>query len=147
MHGILPSLLVAATLILTASCQEDATGPDDLPLLDTHWVLRQVDGKTALLTEKGAHMPDLTLLAAANHTRGQGTCNWFGGSYALAEGTQRLTISEQGSTYINCPNQNLEATFLLTLPLTTHYEITGRTLRLYDDEHTEARLTFEAETK
>ena len=140
------SSLWLATALLLGSCKaaSEAPGPTE-KLLDTRWMLAQVDETPVTVSSYADDYTSYMQLAAAGKTaRIRATCNEIGGTFALGAGPGQLTISPQTATRISCPVPYLSDRYLAALPQTARYEIDGTALRLYDARAVKPRLIFQA---
>jgi hypothetical protein len=142
---IFPFLYLVAALLL-GNCQRDTNSPEPTTaLLNTRWMLKQVDA-TPLAVSSYSYDYDsyIEFVGAGNQVRGLATCDALQGKFALSAGSQQLIISQLNVAQSSCSVANIASRYLAALPQTSHYEISGNTLRLYDAQATQPRLIFEA---
>lgn len=125
-----------------SGCRKEEDLPQPSTLLDTQWVLTQLDG-TAVKTVGKASAPTLLELSSISNTNaGQAPCNRYTGNYQLTARESQVRFTRQASTNMACAQGELEATYLQTLPQIARYELRNNELRLYDATQATPRLVF-----
>jgi heat shock protein HslJ len=145
---LLLPLAALATLALTSCEKEDLATVDQPTLLESRWILAQVDAfPLGASSYSGTSRSYLEFVDLGKCTVGLGPCNNFSGRFTLGGNGQQISISPQISTRATCPVQDLETHYLTNLALTVRYEITGKELRLYDATSATPRLVFQQAAK
>jgi heat shock protein HslJ len=134
------ALLAALPL---SGCEKEYAAPTDAVLLDTRWMLKQVDEfPIALSSYSETYRSYLEFSSLSQGVVGLGPCNNFSARFSFSSTPRELRITAPIATRATCPAQNWEDHYLANLPLTTRYEISGDELRLYDAERAAPRLVF-----
>lgn len=136
-------LLLAALALLGGCTKDDEPVPAPVYLLDQRWQLTELEGQ-AVAPQTGGTRPDLLLSSVGGTNSGRAFCNQYGGSYMLTPGSPQLRFSDQSSTRATCAGQDAETRYLTLLPGVARYVIRNRRLSLYDTQHAEPLLVFEA---
>lgn len=124
--------LCVAGLAWLGGCQEKEETTPKSPLLNTRWMLVQVEETPVAYSSYSAAFQSYIQFTKQNTTTGLAPCNTFSGNFSQGSTAGQLTISQQASTRASCGAINLEDQYLDALPRTVRYEITGKELRLYD---------------
>jgi heat shock protein HslJ len=130
-------LILSIAFVLAAAAQAKT-------LENTKWMLVDLRGGGAVVTDSAKYQAWITLTPAGGHTvSGVGGCNALGGGYSRS-GKTGVRISAFTGTQNPCPKQfaDEEKAFLAALKKTTRYQISGTVLTLLDGEGAIAK--FEA---
>jgi heat shock protein HslJ/uncharacterized membrane protein len=92
------------------------------------WVLEQINGKKASISDYNANLPRLEMNTTKNQFYGFAGCNHMTGSLFFEKGLLRFT--NVASTLMACGDNNKESDFLKALQSTTSYSIGSMRLSL-----------------
>jgi putative lipoprotein len=107
-----------------------AEAPANTPLVDTHWTLVELAGRSIAKTPTGRE-PYLMLLAEDNRTAATGGCNQVSGGYQTSESS--LRFSELTSTMKACPDDmERDQALSKALESTRTFAIEGDKLAIMD---------------
>lgn len=113
---------------MTACCG----GAADATLEGTTWKLSKMEGIPATAIDGEADAFTLVFNAADTMVAGRTNCNRFFGKYEAGEG--KLELGPLGMTRMACPDMEFENAFVQMLDEVDRYEISGTTLKFYDDQ-------------
>ncbi len=122
-------LFLSIAFVLAATVQAKT-------LEHTKWMLVDLRGGGAVVTDSAQYVAWLTLTPAGGHVvSGHSGCNALGGGYARS-GTTGVRISAFTGTDNPCPPQfkDEEKAFLVALKKTTRFKVSGTVLTLLDGE-------------
>ncbi|UOG76683.1 META domain-containing protein [Hymenobacter tibetensis] len=111
------------------------------PLRNTRWVLRTMNNQPVATPTNGE--PYLLLRNEEQNAEGNGGCNRFRGSFELPADGQ-LRFGPLLSTKMACPDLSTESAFLDVLSKTRTYQISGDTLRLFQETATQPSAVLHA---
>lgn len=118
-------------LVTASSCRTVHTASSTALLLDTRWVIEQIDGKAVAEDAPEAY---ITLQSGEAQTvSGNTGCNAISGTFRVADGG--LTFSGVAMTRRACLNANIESEFTGVLSRTAAYRISGGKLILTDGKN------------
>ena len=138
---------VVAALSLEGCQEKEETTPNS-PLLDTRWVLVQVEETPINVSNSSNVHHSYIQFTKQSTTVGLAPCSSFGGTFSQGSTAGQLAISQQASTKTVCAALNVEDKYLNALSRTVRYEISGKDLRLYDVTNSlRPLLVFEDSTK
>ena len=102
----------------------------DLPLINTHWKLVELDGKKipSNATSKEMYMR----LKSDSTVTGNGGCNAFSGNYSLGKNNE-ISFGEMVRTNILCAGIDFERKYLNAISKSDHYQIMGNMLSLQNN--------------
>ena len=142
---------VAFVAIATLSCCpcRKGTSKPHKPLLQTAWVLQQMEGRNLTAEMKTDQLPRLVLEADGNFG-GFGGCNSMGGSYKMTPSealSQRdisgtMALGGMFATKRYCPDDKVEMEYFALLAKVDSYTIDADRLFLFADG--ELKLVFKA---
>jgi len=134
-HLIYCLFALSVAPLFHACKQGQKTAATDKPLLDTHWLLRTLNGK-AIEPTNVRKDPYLLLESATQRLNGSGGCNNLMGDFVL-EG-QELLFPQVSSTRMHCPGaMEVENGFIQALQSSNRFRIKGKMLTLlFDDVET-----------
>lgn len=127
---LMKKLFVAALALaaMTACCG----GAADATLEGTTWKLSKMEGIPATAIDGESDAFTLVFNAADTMVAGRTNCNRFFGKYEAGEG--KLELGPLGMTRMACPDMEFENAFVQMLDEVDRYEISGTTLKFYDDQ-------------
>lgn len=127
---LMKKLFVAALALaaMTACCG----GAADATLEGTTWKLSKMEGIPATAIDGESDAFTLVFNAADTMVAGRTNCNRFFGKYEAGEG--KLELCPLGMTRMACPDMEFENAFVQMLDEVDRYEISGTTLKFYDDQ-------------
>lgn len=135
---ILGSLLLAAVTALSSCASGNrpttaATPPRNTAgLLDTYWRLGELGGQQ-ISTPDGAREIHMILGSENQRVSGFSGCNRMTGGFVL--NGESLRFDQMAGTLMACAQDpDLEKRFLAMFAKVRHWEISGETLRLLDDD-------------
>lgn len=139
--------LVFVLALALSACTHDkpplaAATQSTAELLNTYWKLTQL-GEQVITTPEGAREIHMVLHSENQRVAGFSGCNNMVGAYAL-EG-DKLRFDRMAGTMMACAGtgMELEQKFLAIFARVARWEISGETLRLFD-EGSETLATFES---
>jgi hypothetical protein len=139
------SLLWLGVAFVLGSCAKDSAPNAQSELLNTRWMLEQVENTPVIVS---SHSDDfnsyLELSATNNQVRGLAGCDEVGGQFSLVTSTKQLTFSQLSVKPGSCSGPTMAARYLQQLPKVTRYELESNILRLYDAQGANPKLTFRA---
>ncbi|MBC6989125.1 META domain-containing protein [Hymenobacter sp. BT491] len=148
------SWLFGVCCLLLAACQSaqpaasntgssSASAKPDSPLLNTRWVVRQLNGAPVTVPEGGRELYLLLRLGESHVAEGNAGCNRFSGRFVASE-PNGLSISNLLSTKMACPQLDTENLMMRSLEQVTHYELHSDNLALYGSDSAQPLLTLQA---
>ena len=101
------------------------------PLVGTEWQLIQLGG-VSMQPAEGKYTLQLT--AEEQRVAAVGGCNQIMATYTIGD-KRALAIENPASTRMLCPDAETEANFVEVLAKTTHYDLDGEMLLLFEQEN------------
>lgn len=124
--------IFAAAVLLVAMAACGGSQKKELKLEDSSWKLVRMDSIPAKAISAEADAFTLSFSAADTMVSGRTNCNRFFGKYELKG--RDLSFENLGMTRMACPDMQYEDAFVRMLDEVDRYEISGTTLKLYDDK-------------
>ncbi|WP_019946359.1 META domain-containing protein [Hymenobacter aerophilus] len=137
-------LLLPAALLLGSCSKGQEPMPAPLYLLDQTWQLSEQQGQPVEKAPAPDGAATLTLSSLGNVGTGQAGCASYRNTFLLVAGTDNLLFAPSARAPQACPRHEHETRYLSLLPQVRHYTISHRQLQLFDSEHEQPLLVFEA---